>query len=258
MDLSLPRVRTDFRRLDIPQPLRSGLALAGVGVLPLVAGVTGLVRPLSALVLAGIFVAAGTLRASLAYHELLGLRRLADSELRLGKEPYLHSALVSWRSAELTSTRHRTALARAAARTERDVSPATLPGASPLNRVAARPQIDLFRRLAERLSALDAPVTPHSVLLVEDLLTSSESPLYARERAGELRAGLLECLAALDGVPDALVAESSPASRHTSVPVDRKHERALAMMTSTPNTDSLRAAHSRLRRFAVVRRRSQR
>jgi hypothetical protein len=180
------------------RPFRSGLSVAALGVLPLVAGLAGLIRPLSSLVFAAIFAAAGALQALLVYHDLVGLRRLADGELRLGRRPYLRPALVSWRSAELISDRHRIGLARAVARTERDLSPATLPGASPLNRVAARPHLDLFRRLAERLAALDRPVAPRAVLQVEELLTSADSPLYARERAGELRARLLDCLDALD------------------------------------------------------------
>jgi hypothetical protein len=73
-----------------------------------------------------------------------------------------------------------------------------LPGASPLNRIAARPHVDLFRRLAERLAACDRPIEPRAVLLVEDFLTAPDSPLYARERAGELREFMLGCLDALD------------------------------------------------------------
>jgi hypothetical protein len=101
--------------LDVPQPLRSGLLLATCGVLPLVAGATGLIRPLSALVFAAIFGGVGMLQASLAYFERAGLRRLADRELRIGKRPYFRPALVAWRSGELISDRHRNALARAVA-----------------------------------------------------------------------------------------------------------------------------------------------
>ncbi len=202
MDLPHFGAYSAARELDVPRPFRSGLAVASVGLLPLIAGLTVLIRPLSGLVFAGIFVAAGVLQASLAYHELVGLRRLADGELLREGRPHVSSALVTWRSAELTSVSHRTALARAVARTERDLSPAKLPGASPLNRVAARPHADLFRRLADRLGALDRPVTPRAVLPIEDLLTSPDSPLYARERAHELRASLLSCLGALDGVSE--------------------------------------------------------
>jgi len=80
----------------------------------------------------------------------------------------------------------------------RDLSPSLLPGASPLNRVAARPHAELLGELAERLAALDRPVTPQAILEVENLLTSPGSALYARERAPELHASLLMSLHALD------------------------------------------------------------
>jgi len=190
------------RGFEPPRPLRAGLALAALAVVPLLAGVSELIRPLSGLVFAGIFVAAGALRAAFAYHELRTLRRSADRELRLGKQSYLQPGALAWRAAELTSPRHRLSLARAVARTERDLSPKTLPGASPLNRVALRPHIDLLRELADRLRALDRPASASGVLQVEELLTSSESPFYARERADEARAALLACLEALEGERD--------------------------------------------------------
>jgi hypothetical protein len=206
MDLRFDNVRIHGHGLDAPRPLRLGLPLVAFGLLPLSAGAAGLIRPLSGLVFAAILAAAGVLRASLAYHELLSLRRAADRELRLEPWPYLESSLVAWRSAELTSDHYRTAVARTLARTERDLSPARLPGASPLNRVAARPHADLLRRLAERLAAVDRPVTARGVLEVEDFLTSADSPLYERERAHELRASLLSCLNALEPAPTSLLA----------------------------------------------------
>jgi hypothetical protein len=185
--------------LDLPRPLRSGLAVAAVGPLPFALGLAGVIRPLSGLVLAAIFVAAGALQSSLAYFELIGIRRGADLELRREPRPNLLSSFAQWRVSELTSDRHRLALARSVARTERDLSPALLPGASPLNRVAARPHAELFGRLAEELAALDRQVTPQAVLQVEELLTSPDSPLYARERARQVRASLLACIEAVNG-----------------------------------------------------------
>ena len=178
------------------------------------------IRPLSGLVLAAIFVAAGALRTSLAYSELVGIRRRADLELRLETQPYPPSTLARWRASELTSDRHRSALARAVARTERDLSPASLPGASPLNRVAARPHADLFQRLAEQLATLDRPVTPQAVLQVEELLTSPDSPLYARDRGRQVRASLLACIEAVNGPaawPEETVASNgSPIARQAA------------------------------------------
>jgi hypothetical protein len=73
-----------------------------------------------------------------------------------------------------------------------------LPGSSPLNRAAARPHADLIEELAERLDDVDRPVSARGVLLTESLPTDGSSPLYARDRAGELRGALARCLAELD------------------------------------------------------------
>ncbi len=169
--------------------------------MPLVLGLTGLIPLLLGLVLAGGSVAGGSLLALNAYRELANLRRLADVEIEFPRALYLHSALVAWRSAELVSARHRAALARSMTQTVRDLSPARLPGASPLNRIAARPEEDLLLRVAARLGNLARPVTPRGVLAVERLLTSADSPLYAPDRARLLRRSLLSSLDALDGVP---------------------------------------------------------
>lgn len=200
MDFPHFDARADGRDgLDLPRPIRSGLAIAAVGLLPLGLGLAAVIRPLSGLVFAAIFLAVGVLQSSLAYFELSGIRRRADLELRREPRPYLLSSFAQWRADELTSERHRLALSRSVARTERDLSPALLPGASPLNRVAARPHADLFGRLSELLAALDRPVTPQAVLQVEELLTSPDSPLYASERARQLRASLLACIEAVNG-----------------------------------------------------------
>lgn len=187
------------RGFEVPRPVRSGLALAAAGVVPLALETADIIRPLSGIVFACIFVGAGALQGSLAYAELARLRRSADRELRLGRKAYLHSALVEWRAGELTSPHNRTVLAGSLAHLESEVSPDRLPGASPLNRAAVRPHLDLVRQLAARMDAVDEPVRPRGILLVEDLLTSPESALYARDRAGELRDELLDCVAALDG-----------------------------------------------------------
>jgi hypothetical protein len=89
-------------------------------------------------------------------------------------------------------------LARSAAHLEREVSPNTLPGASPINRVAARGELPLFQLLAERLADLERPVTTRGMAAVEELLSSDASPLFARERADRLGPDLLRCLVALE------------------------------------------------------------
>jgi len=244
-------------RLDLPRPIQSGLAVAAVGVLPLALGLANVIRPLSGLVFTGIFLAGGVLQSLLAYHELIGIRRTAELELRREPRPEFLSSLARWHASELTSNKHRLALARAVGRTEREVSAARLPGASPLNRVAARPHADLFRQLAERLAALDRPVTPQAVLQVEELLTSPESPLYARESAGELRSSLVTCLYALDALALRLPPEPGPATGQSALTAGRYSDRRLTRKTIRPGHATLRGAELRLRRLALARRRSQ-
>ena len=258
MDFAHFDARIDGRDgLDLPRPIRSGLAVAAFGLLPLALGLAGVVRPLSGFVFAAIFLAAGALQSALSYHELVGIRRRADLELRREPRPYLQSKYARWRASELTSGGHRVALARAVARTERDLSPALLPGASPLNRVAARPHLELFRQLAERLMALDQPVSPQAMLQAEDLLTSPESPLYARERAHQMRSSLLASRRALNGAPEWLAAERPPAGSQQRIRASRNGGRPLAGKTSQPQTETLGAAQSRLRRLVMAHRRTQ-
>jgi len=70
-----------------------------------------------------------------------------------------------------------------------------LPGASPLNRVAARPHAGLLLALAERLDDPGVDVARRALVHIRSLLTDSGGPLYARERGGELGAALERCLA---------------------------------------------------------------
>jgi hypothetical protein len=243
---------------ELPRPIRSGLAVAAVGLLPLALGLADVIRPLTGLVFAGIFFAVGGVQWFLAHAELNRVRRRADLELLREPRPNLLSTFAQWRAHELTSDRHRLAIARAVTRTERDLSPALLPGASPLNRVAARPHAELFRRLSDRLSALDCPVTPQAVLQVEELLTSADSPLYARERASELPRSLLASLRALDGPPEWLAADQLPASSHKRGRVCRNGNRPIAGKTTRAAAATLGAAQKRLRWLAVPHRGSHR
>jgi hypothetical protein len=235
----------------------SGLAVAAVGLLPLALGLSAAIRPLTGLIFAGILFAIGGLQWFLAHAELNRVRRRADLELRREPRPQLLSTSAQWRAYELTSDRHRLALARSVTRTERDVSLALLPGASPLNRVAARPHVELFRSLADRLSALDRPVTPQAVLQVEDLLTSADSPVYARERANQLPRSLLASLRALDGPPEWLAAEQPPVTGHERAGVGRNGDRPLPGKTIRAAAATLGVARTRLWRLSVPHRRSQ-
>ncbi len=67
-----------------------------------------------------------------------------------------------------------------------------LPGAVPLNRRGVRPYTASLAALAERVGDLSRPVAPRGMLLLEDLLTNGDSPLYARENVDMLPERLRE------------------------------------------------------------------
>jgi hypothetical protein len=100
------------------------------------------------------------------------------------------------RMAKFLETRERRALARSVRTTLRALDGRRLPGASPLNRAAVRPHADLLRALAERLDDPAVPASPYALRHLRSLLDGG-GPLYARERANELRPALERCLAYL-------------------------------------------------------------
>jgi hypothetical protein len=126
------------------------------------------------------------------------LRQEADRLLRAGVTPRPGSLLLATRAAELTSARERRLLARSLHAVLRELSGTTLPGPSPLNRAGIRPYASELAAIAVRLG--DAkPVSARGILLVRDLLTSPDSPLYAYDGADELPSRVDDALAALDG-----------------------------------------------------------
>ncbi len=72
-----------------------------------------------------------------------------------------------------------------------------LPGAVPLNRRGVRPYTAALAALAELVGDLSHPVAPRGMLLLDDLLTSGDSPLYARENLDRLPGALREIVRAL-------------------------------------------------------------
>jgi hypothetical protein len=130
-----------------------------------------------------------------ARRELAHARRVADAELIAAQLP---PPRLAWRTNELVAKEHRRDLAQVLVEVVHGSGPRYLPGASPLNRVAARAETELLLRLAARLADTKHAVRPRGVLLVERLLDGGSSPLYARERAGRLHASLEEALAALE------------------------------------------------------------
>jgi hypothetical protein len=131
-----------------------------------------------------------------ARRELLAARRLADAELLATALP---SPRFAWRTNELCSDEHRRALAESLVQVVRGSDTRYLPNASPLNRVAARDQLPLLLQVAAVLADTERRVTPRGVLLVEELLGGSKSPLYLHRPARELHAALVDALKALEG-----------------------------------------------------------
>jgi len=115
--------------------------------------------------------------------------------LRGGDRPTA-SPLVTWRTAELTSPRHRRVVAAEAARLARDLDASTLPGAVPLNRAVVRPYRYELEALAATLGG-GQPIGARGMLLAEQLLSSPASPLYDRAAADTLEPRLRRVRAAL-------------------------------------------------------------
>jgi hypothetical protein len=133
-----------------------------------------------------------------ARRELAQARRAADEQLLATALP---PPRLAWRTNELVDADHRRDLAASLVEVVHGSGTRYLPGASPLNRAAARAETDRLLRLAARLAETERPVRPRGVLLVEQLLVDARSPLYARERARRLRAALDEAFAELEGSP---------------------------------------------------------
>ena len=137
-----------------------------------------------------LFLAGGLARGLQRYLELRQLRAAADRLIRRDDPRSAQSPFIGWRCQELTQPGRRRTLARSLRHVVREISPTTLPGASPLNRRAARPFADRFRQLADLVDDPATPVSARGILLAESLLTDGDSPLYDRARASRLGAEL--------------------------------------------------------------------
>ena len=181
----------------IPSPLVASRPFFALGTVVLLATLVGPIPDRHGLVLGALCAAAGAARWSWETAVLRGLKRTANEALVQGARPE-RSPLLSWRAAELTSASYRRSLARSLRGVVRDATARISISASPVNRQAARGEVEAIERLATRLGDLDHPAEPRGILFVEDLLTDGFGPLYARERASDLRSALDRCLAALD------------------------------------------------------------
>lgn len=127
--------------------------------------------------------------------ELVAARRIADDELIRTALP---SPRLAWRTNELCSDEHRRALAESLVQVVKASEARYLPGASPLNRGAARDEMARLLQVAAILADTQRAVAPRGVLIVERLLTGPKSPLYLHREAKDLRVALTDALQALE------------------------------------------------------------
>jgi hypothetical protein len=135
------------------------------------------------------------IRRMRARRELVAARRVADAELLRTALP---SPRLAWRTNELCSDEHRRALAESLVQVVKASETRYLPGASPLNRGAARDQMSRLLQIAAVLADTQRAVPARGVLLVERLLTGPKSPLYLHREAKDLPVALTEALQALE------------------------------------------------------------
>ena len=110
----------------------------------------------------------------------------------------LPSPRFAWRTRELVSDEHRLDLGRSLTATIHGADERFLPSASPVDRGAVRASSSQLLGLASRLLDLDRPVMPRGVLLVERLLSGTDSPLYARVEQTRVREEIARTLSALE------------------------------------------------------------
>ena len=120
---------------------------------------------------------AGLLQLGRSLRDRQRLRNSADTWIDRGHDS--RAGWYGWRIAELTAPRERRLLARSLRAVVADLASRRSTCTAPLNRVALRPHKGLLLELAERLDALEHPVSAAGILTVQRLLTGPGSALYA-------------------------------------------------------------------------------
>jgi hypothetical protein len=183
-------------RAELPRPFRSAWPFLALCAIALALDLEPRLPWVVGFVVAAPFAGAALVRGGRAWWELRRLRSVADRQLLRGvRRPY--SPFIAWRAEELIRPEAVARARRPLARLIRDLERVTLPGASPVNRVAARRHLDALRAVDARLED-GAPDGARGVLLLHVFLTSPGSPLYARERAAAFPRALREVLHELD------------------------------------------------------------
>lgn len=183
--------------LDLPRPARAAAPFAVVGALMLGFAAAPDLPWVFVAGAAALFEAAGAVRAVQARRELGELRRTADRLILQAPRYPDATALVRWRTHELTTAGERERVQRDVKRTLRALEPARLPGASPLRRPAARRNRELLE-LVERRLGDERPVSARGVLLARGLLRDPASPLYNEGADLLLPRALTRILSALE------------------------------------------------------------
>jgi len=165
-------------QLDLPRPARSALSFGTLAAASLLLDADPALPWQAGVLAALLFVAAGCARMLQGRHELAAVRRVADRLIVDKPRSRDASAVVRWRSDELTSRGARDALRREVDRTLHALDPGRLPSASPLRRPAVRSCDDLLEALAGRLGD-EQPVDARGILLTQRLLRDPASPLYS-------------------------------------------------------------------------------
>jgi hypothetical protein len=184
------------RQANVPSPLAAAAPLLGLAVLALALDAAPGLPWETGVAAAMLFAAAAVVRLAQKWIAVRRLRSIADRIILRGGDRPTASPLVAWRTAELTSPRHRRVVAAEAARLARELDASTLPGAVPLNRSVVRPHRIQLEALAAALDS-SQPIGARGMLLAEQLLTSPASPLYDRAAADTLEPGLRRVLSAL-------------------------------------------------------------
>jgi hypothetical protein len=183
--------------LDLPRPGRAALPFALLCVAALGFELDPKLPWIVGAIAAASFGGAAALRAYRARRELEAVRRTVDRLIVLEPHSSETSALVRWRSLELTAPSYRRNLARETDRVLSMLDPGSLPGASPLRRLAARRCEDLLQLLSAKLRD-DHPVTARGVLLARQLLRDPGSPLFSDESEHLLPRAIKRVLGALE------------------------------------------------------------
>jgi hypothetical protein len=184
------------RQANVPSPLAAASPLLALAVLALALDAAPTLPWEAGVAVALLFAAAALIRLTQKWIAVRRLRSIADRIIMRGGDRPTASPLVMWRTAELTSSRHRRLVAAKAARLARELDASTLPGAVPLNRSVVRPYRKELEALAAALNG-SQPVSARGMLLVEQLMSSPASPLYDRAAADTLEPRLRRVLSAL-------------------------------------------------------------